>query len=104
MKRPLPSRLLSEAWDAVIQAKASEGCVNVSAIALAIRRTARFQNVPLPGIEKAVLHATLSVGAVVEFDKGETAHDMADDAACRLSGSGAAVQRDGAQLGTLQEK
>ncbi|HEV2505401.1 MAG TPA: hypothetical protein VGV39_20155 [Mesorhizobium sp.] len=106
MKRPLPSRLLSEAWDAVILAKASEGYVNVSAIAVAIRRTGRFQNVPLPGIEKAVLHATLSVGAVVEFDKGQPTRQAGEDEKRndRLPGSGAAVQRDGAQLSTLQEK
>ncbi|PLP56233.1 hypothetical protein CYK37_25975 [Mesorhizobium loti] len=99
MKRPLPARLLSEAWDAVIEAKAASGYVNVSAIATTIRRTGRFQNVPLPGIEKAVLHATLAVGAVIEFDKGEN-----PAAALRLPGSGATVQSDGAQLSMLQEK
>ncbi|CAM5502647.1 hypothetical protein MAUB1S_08398 [Mycolicibacterium aubagnense] len=117
MKRPLPTRLLSEAWDAVIEAKAGEGCVNVSAIAIAIRRSGRFQNVPLPGIEKAVLHATLSVGAVIEFDKGgalpgscgsalpdEIVAEAAEQQPLPASGAGAAIQRDGAQLGTLQEK
>lgn len=103
MKRPLPARLLSEVWDAVVEAKATDGYVNVPAIAAAIRRTGFFQNVPMPGIEKAVLHATLAVGAVVEFDRGEDAED-----ACQrrlpAPGAGVAVQRDGAQLGTLREE
>lgn len=100
MKRPLPAKLLSEAWDAVIEAQAAEGYVNVPAIATAIRRTCRFQNVPLAGIEKAVLHASLAVGAVIEFDSGGNA----EKAILAPRGSGTTVQRDGAQLSTLREK
>lgn len=111
MKRPLPARMLSEAWDAVIEAQATDGYVNVSAIAAAIRRTGRFQNVPVACIEKAVLHATLAIGAVVEFDKNETAHLLRPedrlrepDGAGPGHGTGATVQRDSAQLSTLREK
>lgn len=109
MKRPLPARMLSEAWDAVIEAQATDGYVNVSAIAAAIRRTGRFQNVPVACIEKAVLHATLAIGAVVEFDKGgrllrpdERLRETED--AGPGHGAGATVQRDSVQLSTLREK
>lgn len=104
MKRPLPAKLLNEAWNFVMESHATDGCVNVPAIASSIRKTSRYQNVAHTSIEQVILHACMTVGAIVEFDtEASMLRDRrAEPSACSNRGSGIHPYAD--QAGSLEDK
>ncbi len=104
MKRPLPAKLLNEAWNFVMESHATDGCVNVPAIASAIRKTSRYQNVTHSSIEQVILHACMTVGAIIEFDTEASRFQdrKVETSACNNLGSG--IQPYADQAGSLEDK